>query len=129
MARRLNDKDAKTGVPASIATPVAYVPHWGAWPPPLPWIGFRPMTSGHGTIEPPDPSDLTELTVAQLLTQITQDHATATEAGRAQGETLKEMGRKAAEVYRRGELSWRQIAARTDVSVRTVRRYAEPYMH
>lgn len=82
------------------------------------------MTSGG----PNEPTDLTEVPVAQLLSEITQDHATATEAGRTQGETLQAMGRKVAEVYQRGGITWRQIAEETSVSMRTVRRYAEPYL-
>lgn len=82
------------------------------------------MTSGG----PSEPTDLTEMTVAELLSQISQDHATATEAGRAQSETLKAMGRKAAEVYRRGGISWRQLAQAANMSTRTVKRYAEPYL-
>jgi hypothetical protein len=82
------------------------------------------MTSGG----PSDSPDLTGVPVAQLLAEITQDHAAATAAGLAQTETLKVMGRKVAEVYLRGGISWRRIAAETSVSVRTVRRYAEPYL-
>lgn len=82
------------------------------------------MTSGG----PSDTPDLTGVPVAQLLAEITSDHTTATEAGRVQGDTLKAMGRKVAEVYQRGGITWRQIAEQTSVSVRTVRRYAEPYL-
>ena len=66
--------------------------------------------------------------MTQLLAEISRDHVRATEHGRTQGETLQLMGRKAAEVYRRGGVSWRQIAAETNVSVRTLRRYADPYL-
>lgn len=86
------------------------------------------MTATGGPSEPPP--DLTEVPVAQLLAEIAQDHATATAAGATQTETLRAMGQKAAEVYNRhgGRLSWRQIAAETGVSVRTVKRHAEQYI-
>ena len=72
--------------------------------------------------------DLTEVPVAQLLAEIPKDHAAATAAGLAQSETLKLMGRKAAEIYNRGGMSWREIAEATGLSVRTVKRYAEPHI-
>jgi hypothetical protein len=72
----------------------------------------------------PDP-DLSGMPLPQLLDAISHDHAEASLAQQAQ---LQSMGRKAAEVYRRKEMSWRQIAAATGVSVRTLRRYAAPYL-
>lgn len=82
------------------------------------------MTSGG----PSEHTDLTGMTVAELISQISQDHAVATEAGKTQSETLQAMGRKAAEVYRRGGISWRELAQAVDMSTRTVKRHAEPYL-
>jgi DNA-binding NarL/FixJ family response regulator len=86
------------------------------------------MTATGGPSDRPQLPDLTEVPVAQLLAEIPKDHAAATAAGRSQSETLQRMGQKAAEIYIRGGMSWRQIAAETGVSVRTVKRHAEPFL-
>jgi hypothetical protein len=86
------------------------------------------MTSVGAEAATPDPADLTELSVTQLLAEIGQDHATATLAGKTQGERLDLMGRKAAEVHNRGGITWRQLADESGVTLRTLYRYAKPYI-
>jgi DNA-binding NarL/FixJ family response regulator len=72
--------------------------------------------------------DLSGVPASQLLAEIPKDHAAATAAGIAQSETLDAMGQKVAEIRVRTGMSWRAIAAETGLSVRTVRRHAEPYL-
>lgn len=72
--------------------------------------------------------DLSGVPLSQLLAEIPKDYQVASAAGTTQSETLKAMGQKAAELWNRGGMSWRQIAAETGVSLRTVKRHAEPYI-
>lgn len=99
-----------------------------AWPHGTLQIPLRPMTSDEAGARDQHPADLTELSVTQLLAEITEDHATATAAGQTQGERLKAMGRKAAEVHNRGGITWRKLAAESGVELRTLYRYARPYI-
>lgn len=86
------------------------------------------MRTGGSGVNEPDPADLTELSVTQLLAEIAQDHETATVAGKTQGDRLRAMGRKAAEVHNRGGITWRKLAAESGVELRTLYRYARPYL-
>ncbi len=87
------------------------------------------MTSdGAGRPHPPDLADLTGLTVTELLAEIGEDHATATAAATTQVEKLDVMGRKAAEVWNRGGITWRELAEESGVHLRTLYRYALPYI-
>lgn len=86
------------------------------------------MTSDGAGANQPDPADLTELSVTQLLAEIAKDHETATVAGKTQGERLQAMGQKAAEVWNRGEMTWRQLAEQSGVDLRTLYRYADKYV-
>lgn len=78
----------------------------------------------------PEPADLSELPVPELLALISSDHTEATEAGKTQGARLKEMGRKLAALRAIDPKTWtwRRIEQETGIPTRTAHRYAKDFL-